>query len=358
VERERPAWRDRIRDSLRRYGTDCLGFPPRYLDTLFSKEYVDVTGQFIRSAHEFDETLEIDTLFQALRNVWIMNSIQMFLGAKPAFSPSIFAYSMLYPYTDNFLDDPAIPADVKQRMNDRLGKRLKGIPVEAGSPHEEDVFRLIGMIEGEHDRLKRPDVYCSLAAIHQAQVRSLVQHRKVCLPTLPAVLEISVAKGGASVLTDAYLVAGDLERDEADFFFGYGVFLQLLDDLQDVRQDLEHGHSTIFTLGSSVESLDRSAARLCRFVERVLTSSARFGSEPLEDLKDIIRRNCNFLLLQAIAHNHEFYGKKFKQNMEQFSPASFGYLRRSRKSLEKRYVKIKRKFGEKSNLQSLIEVLG
>jgi len=358
TEKERELWRAGIRDALHRFGTDCLGFPKGYLDTLFSKEYVDVTRKFIHQAREFDETLDIDTLFQALRNVWIMNSIQMFLGGKPAFSPSIFAYSMLYPYTDNFLDDPAISQDSKEEANDRLAERLSGTALGPGNSHERDVFRLVGMIEQEFDRREYPDVYSSLLAIHQAQVGSLMLQGVVRSPNLPTVLKISIGKGGASVLADAYLVAGNLERDEAEFFFGYGVFLQLLDDLQDVRQDLRVGHHTIFTLGSKLDSLDQPAARLCQFVERALSSSPRFTSDQFAALKDLVKRNCIFLLLQAIAHNPEFYGKNFQQTMERYSPVRFGYLRRNRKSLNKRYKRIRRNFKEQKNLQSVIEILG
>ena len=48
-----------------------------------------------------------------------------------------------------------------------------------------------------------------------------------------ALLNFSIAKGGASVLTDACLVRGSLTDDEAKFMFAYGVVLQLMDDVQD-----------------------------------------------------------------------------------------------------------------------------
>lgn len=44
-------------------------------------------------------------------------------------------------------------------------------------------------------------------------------------------LTVYLAKGGASVLADGYLVAGKLTKDQEYFLFGYGAYLQLLDDI-------------------------------------------------------------------------------------------------------------------------------
>ena len=65
----------------------------------------DVTATFLDEALAFNPSFELGDLYQALRNVWIMNSQQLFRGSPIVYSPSIFAYSMLYPYTDNALDD-------------------------------------------------------------------------------------------------------------------------------------------------------------------------------------------------------------------------------------------------------------
>ena len=51
---------------------------------------------------------------------------------------------------------------------------------------------------------------------------------------------------GGAVLTDGYLAAGSLSREQAPFVSGWGVLLQLADDLQDVRQDCEDGCSLSF----------------------------------------------------------------------------------------------------------------
>jgi hypothetical protein len=55
------------------------------------------------------------------------------------------------------------------------------------------------------------------------------------------VLAIGLEKGGTSILADGYLVGNTLSSAPAAFLFGWGAFLQLADDLQDVRLDGQAG---------------------------------------------------------------------------------------------------------------------
>lgn len=54
-------------------------------------------------------------------------------------------------------------------------------------------------------------------------------------------------KGAASVVADGYLVLGRLSADQMDFLIGYGIVLQLADDLQDMTTDANVHHATLFS---------------------------------------------------------------------------------------------------------------
>ncbi|HYK90979.1 MAG TPA: hypothetical protein VE398_19560 [Acidobacteriota bacterium] len=256
-----------------------------------------------------------------------MNCLQRFLGNRISMPPSIFAYSMLYPYTDNLLDDAEITADSKRKICTRLGLRLEGARVEPEGRRERDIYRLVAMIEGEYDRPGFPDVYHALLAIHRGQVRSLLQQDSGPIPDDDRILEISVEKGGASVLADGYLVAGKLSGREADFCFGFGAVLQLFDDLQDVTPDIEAGRWTLFSRNAHRLPLDGLASRLHRFLLNVLRSADRFRISAQPVLKDLIRRNCGFLLLQAVSQNQDLFDRSYLRRLEPHSPLRFGYLK-------------------------------
>lgn len=86
------------------------------------------------------------------------------------------------------------------------------------------------------------------------------------------ILQLSFYKGGASVLADACLVKGELTPNESTFAFGYGTFLQLLDDLQDRMEDASMKHQTLYS-GIPLEShLDEYIEKLLRYIDCVLTS--------------------------------------------------------------------------------------
>ena len=81
---------------------------------------------FIEQVRTFDMSFKLDDMFQSLRNVWIMNCIRYY-GHEHQDHAVDFAYSMLYPYTDNFLDTDGVSETQKQGTNDKLEK---GWPVK------------------------------------------------------------------------------------------------------------------------------------------------------------------------------------------------------------------------------------
>lgn len=190
------------------------------------------TKKFIRKARDFDKNLDFKSIFQALRNVWIIGIIQEMINGKQKYSSAIFGYSMLYPYTDNFLDDNLISYEEKMNFNLRFYKRLNGEVLKHKNDYEEKIFRLVENIEKTFRRDKYNRVYESLLLIHKGQNKSLTQHLNSDLDE-EDLLDISIEKGGASVLVDGFLVNGSLTFEESNFLIGYGFFLQIGDDIQD-----------------------------------------------------------------------------------------------------------------------------
>jgi hypothetical protein len=178
-------------------------------------------------------------------------------------------------------------------------------------------------------------VYESLLAIHEAQVQSVTQQA----PGLDAkeLLEITFAKGGSSVLADLYLVCEQPSTAEARFAFGYGVVLQLLDDLQDVGDDLATGHETLFTRAARRGSLDDVAGRLAAFLDLVLLRNGRFDRAEHADRVDLIRRNCLALWAGSVAEHPGHFSRRFRRAVERQWPVSFRSYRRLRRRATARW---------------------
>ncbi len=356
-EAERAAWRERVQATLRRFGEEHLGWPEGYRELVCADEFFQATVDFARGVRAFDRGLPLADFGQALRNVWIMNSLQMLLDLPVASAPALFAYSMLYPLTDNLLDDPEVAPEAKREFNRRLGARLAGERVEARGRREAAVFGMVERIEGQYPRPRFPEVFSSLLAIHRAQVLSLTQQGRSQPPYESDLLAISVEKGGTSVLADGYLAAGTLAPGEADFCFGYGVFLQLLDDLQDVRRDREAGHMTVFSQTAGAWPLDRLASRLHRFTARTLAEASRFAAPRYDQLKDLIRRNSTGLLVASIADHQDLFTPAYVRELEGRWPVRFAALRRLRERARKRFEKASQVLCRRRGAASVLDLL-
>jgi len=354
---KRRIWRQDLLDALRRTARDCLACDSDGLDRLFTTEALEATRQFVRQARAFAPAITDKSLFQALRNVWVSHSVQLLLRAPIALSPAIFAYSMLYPWTDNCLDDVRLGHAVKTAFGHWLTLRLTGVKAAPPDTHCEQVGSLVGMIERLYPRAEFPEVHLSLHAIHHAQMKSLDQQDAARTWDEPALLGLSIAKGGTSVLADAYLVRGSLTEDDAEFMFAYGVVLQLMDDLQDFRDELANGHMTIFTRQAALGALDATTARLWAFTQKVLGGFSRLALAQSSSLTRLIQDNLHLLLLQAVVRNREFYTSGFVSALEDTSPVRFCYLARQEKTLEARYSKVWASVRRNRTMDSLFEML-
>jgi hypothetical protein len=295
---------------------------------MFSDELIEVSKSFVRQARAFDPDLSFHDIFQACRNVWIMNGLQLIMGIPMQLTDSIFAYSMLYPYSDNIIDDPNISGPEKMVFSERFCDRLSGLKSEASNKTEIAIFRLVEMIEVQYSRVDFPEVYESLLDIHEAQTRSLYLIHDSDSMSYREVLKICLTKGGASVVADGYLVAGHLTEAQQYFLFGYGAYLQLLDDIQDVDEDYAAGLMTVFSGEVFLSSLDEKLNKTYWFGEKVMESLEYFNGQHIELFKSLMRKSMDLFIIEAIAQTPEAYSPKYISDFETYSPFHFSYIRK------------------------------
>lgn len=344
-------WGSRLKSLVYNCGVDILGLEGSSMRFLLEEGFCDVTSDFTARSREFDACFKIDDIFQSLRNAWIMCCIQRLMMLKVEMTPSIFAYSMLYPYSDNYLDhSPASEAEKKQ-LNQRFRKRLAGENLMAESILENRLFRLVGIIEEQYPRKRFPMVYESLLGIQTAQERSIQQmdekNETSAKLSDQSILDISIEKGGCSVLADGCLVKGNLSMEEASFLFGFGVLLQFLDDLQDTREDKKDGHMSIFSSSDTNASSENNTNRLINFTSNILDGDKCFASPESEAIKRLMKKSVLFLMMGAVACNADMYTASYLRQLEEYSPMSFKYLRGFYKKMGREFDKLKIKFAIK-----------
>jgi len=310
-----------------------VGLP---LEAVYDARFIEATRQFLRAARDFDPDLALPSAYQALRNVWIMNSLQFDLGLPVEHTDAVFAYSMVYPYLDNLLDDARTGEAGKLAFVARLRGWLEGAPAPPASADEEKLVALIRLIEGRFPRAAYPGVYRSLLAIYNAQVKSLLQQRAEAPPEPGDILAISLEKGGTSVLADGYLVAGSLRPEDEEFAFGFGTFLQLADDLQDLAEDAACGHRTLFSMDAAGPPLDATALRLESYLAEVLALARRGTAPGRQALCDAIGSGLALMFKESVGKQPGHFRRRFVRRARRGFPVRASYLRKLRRRLGER----------------------
>lgn len=351
----RLAAQDRILAVFSEFATVALGLPAEAVD-LITGIFLPAGAEFTRRSRQFDPELPMASIIQACRNAWTVCGLQPLLGEVAGITPSIMGYSLLYPYTDNYLDAAGTSPAAKREFCMRFRQRLRGVMLPPAGAHEAAVWALVEMVEGQYPRARFPQVFDSMLAIHQAQEESMAQLTKkssswrlpqvfrrgwlrprlVGAPEAGRILAISCAKGGTSVLADACLARGWVTEQESRLAFDWGALLQLGDDLQDVREDLRHGSATLFTrTAAEGQSLDALARQLLNFSERVGAEMDEFahGSPAL---KNLLRTSWQSLIVAAVANAREFFTEEFVREIETTSQFGFSFLARRHKHVSRR----------------------
>ena len=332
---DRQAARERLTEAFGQFAKAGLDLDDRHLDLLLRGGFSAVGTDLARQARRFDPAVSIADILTASRNAWTACGLQTLLGHSMRLTPAIFAYSMLYPYTDNYLDDPAASREAKLGFSARFGRRLAGDAPDPANDREAAIWKLVELIEGQYTRAAWPQVFDSLLAIHQAQEQSIRLLRRNLSAQGVDILQLVFQKGGASVLADGFLAAGSLTSKQAAFVFAWGVLLQLLDDLQDVQADCKEGVLTLFSHAAGRQPLDDLTSRTLHFAQRVMGRMSDLPAADHPALKELIQQSSWSLLIRSAGEAGQLYTKEYLAELETHSPFRFAFLHERRALLAK-----------------------
>ncbi|CAF1191803.1 unnamed protein product [Rotaria sordida] len=326
-----------------------------------------LTVEFCNRVRQYDPTISHDELFKAGRCLWFMTGFQMQCNLPSIFNDSMIGYNMLYPYTDDLLDCNDISKEAKTDFAKIFHERLLiGEPTYDPQVHFDGkqsniaelklpsslqahanrivkIFDMVKFIENDWKRGGEYDiVYMALATIHEGQMKSTLQHARAeddYAPTMTQIEQISAEKGGASVLAAGILLDGRLTRAQVAYLEYVGFALQLIDDLQDVKEDMKNNHRTIFTQTiAEGRTLDAPTAHLMQFCyyasayekfnDDQHTVSDRETHLTLAHYVQVLMMMFSvILILEAASRLRKYYSKKFYRELSSLSPLSLHHLR-------------------------------
>jgi hypothetical protein len=323
------------KSSSMHYFRDIFEFNDFEFDLIRRISDKKVTSQFVEMALRFDPDVEMEDVFKAGRNLWIINSLQLLMDLPVELTDSVFAYCMLYPYTDDYLDNKNISREEKVNFSKRFRLCLQGENVLAQNDLEEKIFRLLSFIESDWPRNKYPKVFESLVGIHDAQTRSIELVNRQSLSS-EELMSICIDKGGTSVLADGYLLKGDLSSDEEVFCFGFGVYLQYVDDIQDLKEDIGGQVKTVFTDAVDKGCIDEYINKTISFGYRLMNRYLDiFSSSNTSVMKGLMLKSVHYLLIEAVCLNAGYLPESYLMEYEKYAPFTFDFIREKRDRMQK-----------------------
>ena len=123
--RSRPwqaAAEERLTAAFCRFAREALDFEDRHLDLLLAGGFTETGREFARAARLFDPSMGASDVFQASRNVWTTNGLQVLLGLPARLTPAIFAYSCSTPVPTTPSITQAFQQADKLRIQPALGR--------------------------------------------------------------------------------------------------------------------------------------------------------------------------------------------------------------------------------------------
>lgn len=275
---------------------------------------------FLTSVREFDRRITAASVWQALRN-YLIYSVIVAMQAEPLnCKDSAFGFSLLYPYTDNYIDTCKKTGKSKSGFNDFIRAVIlgeKAVPVGHCMKKTKQLLEM-AINQYDDDPDKRSQAAALLLYMLEAQENSMRQLDRSDL-TRREILEISAQKGGFSVLID-YLFAIDLDTDglpdsELEFYLSFGLMLQLMDDIEDISEDKTVSR-TLMTSCASTEELEKTVNRLFHFIHSRMTG---YTAKSLE-MQGFIARNSELAVIFMIMKSHNAFSEEYMEKMRPHMP--------------------------------------
>ncbi len=300
-----------------------------WINPVLFHEFEKETKHFIDRVRGFDADLNAGQIWQAMRNYFIYAMIVEMQGERQNAADPILAYSLLYPYTDNYIDDKTTKKEEKERYNRMIARKLKGEPVLAQSPLEEKTCRLLDMIGDAYEGEAKKKVIGTLLQLLEAQNYSIRQQKAGI--SEDEILGISIWKGSTSVLADYLFATQDWREKEEGFYLRFGFLLQLVDDLQDMEEDKKEGSRTLMIKAAEQKRLEGQVNRLLWFI----WDTVRAFEPRNPGLKGFVLKNCVEITLLSAAMNAQHFLKEYIKALEPYLPLSVEFIKKMKKQQKK-----------------------
>lgn len=290
------------------------------------KEFEESMEGFTKRVEAFDKTLSRESIWQAMRNYLIYAIIVNLQGEDQNCRDTILGYSLLYPYTDNYIDEQHRKNKDKHSYNNLIRKALSGEDICPKNQWEEKTKQLLMLVLNHYadNKYRQKEAARLLLLMLKAQEKSLLQIYRFGTkkPSKEEILRISACKGGISVFLDYMFSidfhAASVTEEERRFYLSFGLILQIADDLQDMEEDKKNHIRTLITACRNKKERQSIVNRLFHFAHACISEFSPKNPQ----LHMFMLQNCQLMLLAFVAQNKKYFSKSYLEKIEPHLPVS------------------------------------
>jgi len=333
----RKRWKRKTMNLLKQVlSTETIIGTHQFLNQQTLDSFQEELTKFLRSARQFSPELSIDGIGQAIRNYIVYLMFDELNQMNHVFNTACFGYSMLYPFTDNYLDSDEYSDEEKKQYNQMIQDKIEGNVIHPNSIHQKKTCDLLQAIESKYPRDYDSTISNLLLMMLEAQEDSLLQQNTTSTLTYEERLDVSVYKGGISVLIDRFFVEKEITEEDLIFYLEFGFFLQLADDLRDIDEDSNNCNQTIFTLDFRFEEQEKIVNKMLHFLHKIMASYQADNNI----FKDFILSNCYQLIYLSVAGSKCFFSKEYLDQLENYLSVTFLFLDNHNDNLKNNKINI------------------
>ena len=290
---------------------------------------LESSATFLNESHQREVGLRPREHYRALTNYWvylILGTIFNDTDAIPDLNNGVYAYSFIYPYSDDLMDSTSIDAEQKKIFCKNIATKILGGAIEqyAFESNSDDTSllhrerRVYELMDQALSNTKSPSLRDSFCAINHAQLASMKQHvecdnvehavKSLSKQFEQDIFDISINKGVASVMPDAHFIVPNdgLTREQAELVAIVGAMGQYINDVEGLFDDLDEKSLTPALISYlKHKTLDRFMEKSMTYIERQLRQAPlRYSSLP-QDRVELLLHVVKLRLLVAAAYLNE-----------------------------------------------------
>lgn len=179
--------------------------------------------------------------------VWIAMGVWwQSLTTNIEYTSSLCFICLAYIYVDHYFDDNTIQKKNKKQFADYCYKRLF-TQIEPYDVYTTKINNIMEMMEKEYSKEKYLLTYNRLVYLYSIEMKSMKMQTKMSLSDQDF-LQLTIEKGYSTLDTVLYLIyinnSEEIDQHKQNFFSLFGLYIQMVDDLVDLKNDIKQKNYT------------------------------------------------------------------------------------------------------------------